>query len=163
MSQDDSANSARIPISLFTISAILLAAANRTTLNDEVQTVNRVTSNLITRDGATSNLTPRDEAALKSTAMGNGVTSNLITRDGEAKKKRVTLTDSPDSQDSPDSPDSPDSQDSQPFPSIDDTSDRKLQEIYNVINKSDTFENLQQKLEPYGINITSKNISINIA
>ena len=112
MSQDDSANSARIPISLFTISAILLAAANRTTLNDEVQTVNRVTSNL---------------------------------------KREETLIDPPDSQDS------------QPFPSIDDTSDRKSQEIYNVINKSDTFDNLQQNLQEYGINITSKIISINIA
>jgi hypothetical protein len=126
--------------------------------------VNGATSNLTPRDGAalnstamvngaTSNLTPRDGAALNSTAMVNGATSNLTPRDGAAHKKgkkSVTLIDSRDSRDS------------QLFPSIDDTSEKKLPEIYNVIDSSITFNDLQQNLRKHGINITPETISINI-
>jgi len=129
MSQD---NSARIPISLFTISTILLAAANRTTLNDEIQTRH------FTATGAQSSANPNVSAPVTG-ALGD-VAGDVA---GKKEERRVTINPK--------------------LHIIPATDDNILKTIESVIDSSTTFKDLQQKLEPYGINITSKNISINIA
>ena len=140
MSQDDSANSARIPISLFTISAILLAAANRTTLNDEIQTRH------FTARGAQSSANPNVSAtsptatspAATSPAAGFLTSPNAPVR--ETKNSKLNI-----------------------IPATDILKTIEFKTIESVIDQSDTFDNLQQNLREYGINITSKIISINIA
>jgi len=140
MSQD---NSARIPISLFTISTILLAAANRTTLNDEIQTRH------FTATGAQSSASPNVSAPVTG-ALGdvrNPAAAAAAAAAGDVagkKGKHVTINSNVD------------------IISHTDDNNNILETIQTVIDSSTTFEDLQKKLRDYGITITPETISINI-